>query len=182
MSDQAAPNPFTGARHDLACAECAELGIQALMKFHPTSRFGPFYGCTRYPECKATHGAHKHNGAPLGKPANKATKEKRIEAHALFDQLWQGEPDEKERKRKRRDSYAWMQQAMGMTKDEAHIGNFDIPTCERLMAAVREEMERRRGVSLQCPKCGNTSGDSWSQCQGSCPMSMSPYFKPPSQP
>lgn len=28
-----------------------------------------------------------------------------------------------------------------------------------------------------CPKCQKTSGDDWSQCDGVCPMSMSPYFQ-----
>lgn len=29
---------------------------------------------------------------------------------------------------------------------------------------------------ITCPKCHATSGDSWSQCEGSCPMPMSPYY------
>ncbi len=27
-----------------------------------------------------------------------------------------------------------------------------------------------------CPKCGQESGDAWAQCDGSCPMPMSPHF------
>jgi len=27
-----------------------------------------------------------------------------------------------------------------------------------------------------CPKCGNDSGDDWSQCVGGCPMVVSPYY------
>lgn len=27
-----------------------------------------------------------------------------------------------------------------------------------------------------CPKCGASSGDSWAQCEGSCPMPMSPHY------
>ena len=29
---------------------------------------------------------------------------------------------------------------------------------------------------IQCPKCGALSGDAWSQCGGSCPMTASPYY------
>lgn len=29
---------------------------------------------------------------------------------------------------------------------------------------------------LTCPKCEQTSGNDWSQCDGSCPMPMSPHF------
>lgn len=27
----------------------------------------------------------------------------------------------------------------------------------------------------KCPKCGYFGGDDWSQCDGSCPMPMSPH-------
>lgn len=30
---------------------------------------------------------------------------------------------------------------------------------------------------MTCPKCKMTSGNDWSQCNGSCPMPMSPYYK-----
>ena len=29
---------------------------------------------------------------------------------------------------------------------------------------------------ITCPKCQATSGDNWTQCQGRCPMSMSPHY------
>ena len=30
--------------------------------------------------------------------------------------------------------------------------------------------------AIRCPKCDAVSGDNWSQCEGSCPMPMSPHF------
>lgn len=30
-----------------------------------------------------------------------------------------------------------------------------------------------------CPKCHQTSGNSWSQCAAECPMPMSPHYHPP---
>ena len=27
-----------------------------------------------------------------------------------------------------------------------------------------------------CPKCGFQSGDDWAQCEGSCPMELSPFY------
>jgi hypothetical protein len=30
----------------------------------------------------------------------------------------------------------------------------------------------------ECPKCGATSGDDWTQCNGECPMPCSPHYKP----
>ncbi len=32
---------------------------------------------------------------------------------------------------------------------------------------------------MKCPKCRYESGDDWSQCRGSCPMPMSPFFNMP---
>lgn len=31
---------------------------------------------------------------------------------------------------------------------------------------------------IVCPKCGKNSGDDWSQCEGACPMKMSPFYTP----
>lgn len=28
-----------------------------------------------------------------------------------------------------------------------------------------------------CPKCGSTSGDNWTKCEGNCPMPGSPHYK-----
>jgi hypothetical protein len=98
------------------------------------SRFGPFYGCVKFPKCKATHGAHE-DGRPLGIPANAETKLWRIKAHAAFDVLWKGD-DEFPALMRRREAYKWMQDAMGMKPDDAHIGRFDIDDCKKLIAAV----------------------------------------------
>lgn len=32
------------------------------------------------------------------------------------------------------------------------------------------------GIDRTCPKCGAVSGDDWSQCEGRCPMEMSPHY------
>jgi len=46
-----------------------------------------FYGCSRYPDCKGTHGAHP-NGKPLGVPADTETKQLRMDAHKLCGKIW----------------------------------------------------------------------------------------------
>ncbi len=129
---------FPGVRTDLVCPDCIErTGETVLMVFREVSKFGPFYGCPRFPECKASHGAHP-DGAPLGVPANKATKDARVEAHSWFDKLWKGQSG----LMNRRAAYSWMQQAMGMTPEQAHIGHFDIPTCTRLVELVKQRLEK----------------------------------------
>lgn len=110
--------------HAVACGEC---GAPMDLK---RSRFGLFYGCTTYPACTGTHGAHP-DGAPLGVPANAATKAARIAAHAAFDTLWKGGA------MTRGDAYRWLCSALGMTRDDCHIGRFDEATCARVIDAVK---------------------------------------------
>lgn len=109
--------------HDLQCPDC-----QAPLVLRP-SKYGLFYGCSTYPKCRAAHGAHP-NGAPLGIPATKEVKEARIRAHAEFDKLWNTGT------MKRKEAYKWMQMALGLSKEQAHIGSFDLATCNRLVEAV----------------------------------------------
>ena len=115
-----------GPRETLICPECG-----APMAFRPKSRYGPFYGCTRFPECTATHGAHP-DGRPLGIPANKETKLARMAAHEAFDRLWNTG------RMKRGRAYILMQDLMVMTEREAHIGRFTKEQCGKLI----EEVER----------------------------------------
>jgi len=113
--------------HEVTCPECG-----ALMSLRP-SKYGLFYGCIYYPTCKSAHGAHP-DGAPLGVPTTKEGKLARIRAHDAFDKLWNN--GRKDGSMSRKAAYRWMQAALGMTKEEAHIGKFDIATCERLIAVV----------------------------------------------
>jgi len=103
------------------------------------SRYGKFYGCERFPDCDAAHGAHE-DGRPLGVPANHETKQARIRAHAAFDTLW------KSGLMGRNAAYRWMQSTLGMTPDEAHIGRFDIATCDRLILAVSNFTSEQQDV------------------------------------
>lgn len=120
------PAKYPGARQDLKCGDCG-----ALMDLRSSSKFPrPFYGCTRYPECRGTHGAHA-SGAPLGKPANKETKQARRDAHAVFDQIWK-----QNLVRNRWAAYNWMRQTMGLSESQAHISMFDSSQCVELMRLV----------------------------------------------
>jgi ssDNA-binding Zn-finger/Zn-ribbon topoisomerase 1 len=115
---------------------CPECGSAMVLR---TSKFGPFYGCIEYPKCKAAHGAHA-DGRPLGTPADAVTKKARIQAHDAFDELWKGGA------MSRREAYAWMQRAMGLSKDDAHIGKFTADQCDKLKTLVGKYMGERCGA------------------------------------
>ncbi len=112
---------------------CPECGKPMVLR---DSKYGLFYGCTGFPDCKASHGAHK-DGKPLGTPADKETKKARIRAHDAFDQLW------KDKHMSRGEAYVWMQEAMDMTPAEAHIGNFTIEQCDELEVLVDAYLEEK---------------------------------------
>ena len=88
-----------------------------------------FWGCSGYPKCAATHGAHP-DGTPLGTPANADTKKARIAAHIAFDRLW------KEGPYSRREAYQELARLTGLSSDDAHIGKFDKDTCEWLIGLL----------------------------------------------
>jgi ssDNA-binding Zn-finger/Zn-ribbon topoisomerase 1 len=46
----------------------------------------PFWGCSRFPDCKETHGAHP-DGRPLGIPGDKETRGLRHQCHAEIDAM-----------------------------------------------------------------------------------------------
>lgn len=116
---------FQGRNLPLDCPECS--GVMVL-RYSPKND-GFFYGCNNYPECKATHGAHQHNGAPLGIPADKETKQWRIKAHEVFDKLWKGPGPTM----MRHDAYRYVAGLLGIPSEDMHIARFSINDCKRLI-------------------------------------------------
>jgi ssDNA-binding Zn-finger/Zn-ribbon topoisomerase 1 len=107
------------------CGEC-----QAPMQLK-NSKHGKFWGCTRWPQCNGTHGAHP-DGKPMGTPANRETKQARIKAHAAFDGWW------KKKGITRKQAYVHLRRILNISKDEAHIGRFDVEQCEKLVLLIGE--------------------------------------------
>ncbi len=114
------------------CPECgAPMALRETRKYtYPNGDPRKFWGCSRWPECNGIHGAHP-DGSPLGTPATAEVKQWRIKAHAALDSLW------KSGGMKRGKAYRWMQKAMGMTEEEAHVGKFDAAQCQQLIALVQ---------------------------------------------
>lgn len=96
--------------------------------------YGRNYGTHLYVcrPCNAYVGTHKGSNRPLGTLADWETREWRKMAHAQFDPLW------KRGKRSRTGAYIWMQKVMGLTPEEAHIGNFNIQQCRQLIREIHK--------------------------------------------
>lgn len=114
----------------LKCPECGSAMVRRIQR----STGDPFWGCSAFPNCRATHGAHP-DGRPLGRPGTKEEKRKRIEAHDWFDRLW------KTGIMSRPKAYQWMQTALVMTPKQAHIGLFGVAECDALIAVVKAFLE-----------------------------------------
>lgn len=122
---------FPGERFDLVCPECG-----AVLKLR-NSKHGLFYGCEKYPACKASHGAYD-DGRPKGTPGNKETRKARIYAHRIFDRLWKDKENGKPRM-SRSAAYAWLRKSMKLSESEAHIGNMTKEQCEKLVVLIQKK-------------------------------------------
>lgn len=101
--------------------------------------YGKIYLCSGYPKCDARVGVHKATGQPLGAMADQKTRRWRKIAHTLFDQKWEGKA--KGRNKRRHRAYRWLQEAMGLSADKAHIAMFNEKQCKYLVEIL--EIERK---------------------------------------
>lgn len=121
---------------EIACPDCGEA-----MKIR-RGKHGVFYGCIDYPACKGTASCDK-DGNLKGIPANAETRAARTEAHKCFDQLWKSKLF-----KSRAAAYRWLQEAMGLSKDDAHIGKFDQHQCARAARLARDKLRGPRIVKF----------------------------------
>jgi len=110
--------------------KCPECFNGTLVLKH--SKWGMFYGCNRFPSCTATHSCHQETGKPMGIPADKETKSWRMKAHEAFDEVW------KKKLNKRQLAYLWLRTAMGMSREDCHIGRFDITFCKKVIEICKD--------------------------------------------
>jgi ssDNA-binding Zn-finger/Zn-ribbon topoisomerase 1 len=120
--------------HSLNCPDCGNKMELRRSKFSN----GYWYACAFYPQCKGSHGPHP-DGRPLGKPADRETKQLRIKAHDLLDPIYECYPKGKPQRRARWRAYMWVAFAMGLSMQRAHIGEFNAEQCRRLITLIETE-------------------------------------------
>lgn len=104
--------------------------LRTTTKFtYPNGEYRRFYGCSRWPECNSAHGAHP-DGSPMGVPANKETKQARIQAHDAFDGYWRSKG------LSRKQAYHLLQDITGLPPKDAHIASFDKEQCECVVYSI----------------------------------------------
>ena len=86
--------------------------------------------------CNARVGCHKGTARPLGDVANEVLRLKRMETHKVFDAFWKSQHMTRSR------AYKWLSEQMGIPKEEAHIGGFEMDACEHLIRLCRDYENR----------------------------------------
>ena len=98
-----------------------------------------FYECA---PCRAHVGCHPGSKNPLGRLADKALRDAKQETHAAFDPLWLRACAEGLSRKKARDAaYKWLTLALGIAREDCHIGMFDLELCRRATALCRTRPE-----------------------------------------
>lgn len=133
------------AERKLQCPNCGPEYGSVMVQRIRRSDGSPFWGCERFPRCKATHGAHP-DGKPLGVPGTPETKAARKRAHDAFDRLWT------EGGMRRDGAYKWLADSMGLSAEAAHMGAFDAKQCELVVELATAKLEGIRADPLRGEK------------------------------
>jgi hypothetical protein len=91
--------------------------------------------------CDAWVGTHKNSPthAPLGRLANAELRRAKMAAHAAFDPLW------KSGQMTRKEAYKRLSEKMGLTKEQTHIGMFDVEQCRAVVLLCTPMIIKERG-------------------------------------
>lgn len=119
---------------------CPYCGSTAILKdssyiYGSKARRGKVYVCSRYPMCDAHVGVKPGTALPNGTLANKSLRQKRIQAHQVFDQIWLSGI------LSRNQAYFWASDKLGVPMGEMHIGNFDVYRCDQLIREAKKVLE-----------------------------------------
>ena len=94
--------------------------------------------CSKYPACDSYVGVHQKTREPMGTLAGKELRGKRIEAHKVFNRLWESGLMEKWQ------AYKWMGAKFGLNRQQAHIAKFSEYMCDELIAVCESALRNNR--------------------------------------
>ena len=87
-------------------------------------------------------GCHKNSKdhRPLGRLATSELRKLKIEAHALFDPLWQAAMQHRgwSKTQARAAAYSWLAKKMDLSRSVCHIGMFDESTVRKAIEVLRK--------------------------------------------
>jgi hypothetical protein len=112
--------------------------------------YGPTWVCQ---PCGAWVGCHPGTTTPLGGLANADLRKLKIEAHAVFDPVWQRriEVEQCSKSKARRDAYAWLAEQLGISVEICHIGYMNENECKRVIE-ICSEFNLNQGINIMAPR------------------------------
>ena len=117
-----------------ACPYCNGNALLKDSKIIYGRSYGNIWICEKYPECDSYCGVHKETNEPLGRLANKELREWKSKAHETFDPLWKRKMEKGLDKRTSRNAaYEWLAKEMNLSREECHIGLFDVDQCKEVI-------------------------------------------------
>lgn len=127
-------------KHTIRCPYCGGTAVlkDAAFVYGNKSHGGKLYVCSNYPVCDAYVGVHSDTTIPKGTLANKSLREKRIQAHRAFDQIW------KRGILTKPEAYHWIADKFGLNTKQAHIGNFSEYMCDQLIRESKKVLYNNR--------------------------------------
>ncbi len=92
------------------------------------------YVCKNYPTCDAYIRVQKGTAIPIGEMANGKLRALRKDAHRLFDQL------HLKGYMSKRTAYGWLSSTLGVSCDQAHIGQLSELRCELVIREAKKQL------------------------------------------
>jgi hypothetical protein len=109
----------------VTCIECGKIAV-----FKPESDYiyGPMYEC----ECGASVGCHRGTTNALGTACGPETRQARIRVHSALYSLWAKDGVFSTR----RQAYKWLQKQMNLSRNNCHIGLFNVAQCKEALKCI----------------------------------------------
>lgn len=121
------------AASDVRCPYCGELAAfvtgAVIYPYRRDLYDRQFYHCL---ECSAWVGTHKGTTTPLGRLANAELRQAKIAAHDAFDAKW------RRLGWQRGAAYRWLSHALGIRREDCHIGMFNVEQCRRVVQVCEQ--------------------------------------------
>lgn len=125
------------------CPYCGAVSklFESSARFYNGRDFGPVWACE---PCKAWVGCHAGTTKPLGRLANYELRRWKRAVHWYFDPIWKRRFERKHaldpkytKAHARGGRYKALAIAMGIPREECHVGMFDIERCRQAIAIIK---------------------------------------------
>lgn len=130
-------------KQQLRCGYCGRPAVlrPASEIYHDPRKKGYVYACSHYPACDAYVSVFPGSKIPMGTLADSALRQKRIQAHQAFDQLWLSGIFSRDQ------AYRWLSDKLGLPLSQTHIALFSDYLCAQVILESQKVLKNNRRCS-----------------------------------